>query len=108
MIFGKLPQAFGYAESSEVIALHKVVAGIVGRRPVADGIDVQVNLLRALRLADEHLAGWHESGDQFKLGVVQMERLAVEIAIHFWIGEEDLLSGSFLRRSAAFPTLPVL
>jgi hypothetical protein len=56
-VFGEPAQAVGNAESLEVVALLQVVAGVVRRHPVRDRIDVQLDLLRRLRLADEHLAG---------------------------------------------------
>ena len=45
-ILGEPAQALGDAESLEVIALLQVVAGVVGRHPVRDRIDVQMDLLR--------------------------------------------------------------
>ena len=90
MIFGESAQSFGDAEALEVVALLKVVAGIVGRHPMGDGIDVQLHFLRDLRLPDEHLAGRDEAGNQLQFRVVQMECFAVEIAIHLRVGEEDL------------------
>jgi hypothetical protein len=40
VVFCELSQAFGDAEASEVIALEQVVACVVRRRPMRDGIDV--------------------------------------------------------------------
>jgi hypothetical protein len=44
-VFRQMAQAIGNAKALEVIALLQVVACIVGRRPVLDGIDIQLDLL---------------------------------------------------------------
>ncbi len=85
-----MAQPIGKTEALEVVPLLQVVAGVVGRHPVRDRIDVQVNLLRALRLPYEHLAGWNKPADDVQFGVVQMERLAVDFAVHLRVGQEDL------------------
>ena len=45
-------------------------------------------LVCALRI--EHLAGRDEVGDDVDFGVVEMERLAVDLAVHLWVGKEYL------------------
>ncbi len=82
MILGETAQPFGNAIPLEVFALLEVVAGVVCGRPMRDRIDVELYFFRGLRLANKHLAGRHKPGNQFKLGIVQMERFAVHVAVH--------------------------
>ena len=89
MILGETAQALGDAVALEILALLEVVAGVVGRRPVRDGIDIQLDLLAGLRLANEHLAGRHKPGNQSKLGVIQMEGFAVHVPVHLRVGKKD-------------------
>ena len=49
-----------------------------------------MHFLGGLRLANQHLAGWNKAADQVQFGVVQMERLAVNFAVHVRVGQEDL------------------
>ena len=70
MVFCKSSQSFRDAMALEVLTFFQVVAGVVGCRPMSDGIDVQLNLLTGLRIADQHLARWDESGNQFEFGIV--------------------------------------
>ena len=90
IVFCESAQAFGDAEASEVLTLLQVVAGVVRRGPMRDGIDIQLNLLAGLRFADKHLSRRDEAGDQIQFRVVQMECFAVEIAVHLRVRKEDL------------------
>src|ERR1039458_8219542 len=84
-----MAQPIGNPETLEVIALLQVVAGVVRCHPVRNGIDVQLHLLRGLRLPYEHLARRNEVADKVQLGIVQMERLPVHFAVHFRVGQKD-------------------
>src|SRR5271169_6455561 len=74
----------------EILLLLEVVAGVVGRHPVRDRIDVQMHFLGGLRLANQHLARWNKAVDKVQFGVVQMKRLTINFPVHVRIGEEDL------------------
>src|SRR3984957_12726156 len=74
----------------EIFLLLEVVAGVVCRHPVRHRIDVQVNFLRGLRLANQHLARWNKAVDEVQFGVVEMKCLAVNFPVHIRVGEEDL------------------
>ena len=91
-----MPQALGDAESREVIALLQVVVGVVGRHPVCDRIDVQTNFLTRLGFADEHLTWRHQPSDQIQFRIVQVEGVAVNLAVHLRVGKEDF-GGATLR-----------
>src|ERR1017187_1661658 len=86
----ELANALGDAVLRESLPLEQVVAGVVGRNPVGDGIDVEPDLLAGLCFANQHLAGWNEVGDDVEFGVVEMERLAVDLTIHLRVGEKYL------------------
>src|ERR1035437_6504127 len=86
----ELANALGDAVLCESLPLEQVVAGVVGGNPVRDGIDVEPNLLAGLRFANQHLAGRDEVGDDVDFGIVEVERLAVDLAVHLGIGEENL------------------
>src|SRR5579864_5614024 len=75
--------------AAEILLLLEVVAGIVRRHPVRDRIDVQMDFLGGLRLANQHLARWNKAVDKIQFGVVQMKRLAVNFPVHVRVGEED-------------------
>src|SRR5271166_3005003 len=77
-------------EAVEILLLLEVVAGIVGRHPVRDRIDVQMHFLGGLRLANQHLARWNKAVDKVQFGVVQMKRLTINFPVHVRVGEEDL------------------
>ena len=99
-----MAQPVGDTETLEVIALLEVVAGVVGRHPVRNGIDVQLHFLRGLRLANEHLAGRDKSADKVQLRVVQMKRFPVNLAVHLRVGEEDF-RGAALGHNRQHPRL---
>ena len=54
-----------------------------------------MNFLRTLRLSDQHLARRNKTGDQIQLCVIEVECFAIEIAIHFRVGEKDLRRAAF-------------
>ena len=54
-----------------------------------DGIDVQLHLFGGLRLANKHLPWWNEPRDQIQFRIVQVECVAVYIAVHLRVGKED-------------------
>ena len=108
MVLGETAQAISDAEALEIITLLEVVARVVGRHPVRDGIDVQLHFLRGLRFANKHLAGRYQPGDQIQFRIVQMECLAVDIAVHLRVGKEDF-GGATLgndRQAARTPQTP--
>jgi hypothetical protein len=57
-----------------------------------------MDLLRRIGFADEHLSRRNDSDDNFHLSVVEMERIAVKVAIHLRIGKEDLGRAAFGNR----------
>src|SRR5580698_26986 len=90
MIFGQMAKSIRNTETVKIFLLLEVVAGVVGRHPVRDRIDVQMHFLGGLRLTNQHLARRNKSVDKVQFGVVQMKRLAVNFPVHVRIGEEDL------------------
>ena len=95
VILSETAQTIRDAEALEILPLPEVVARIVGRHPVRYGIDVQLHFLRGLRLANKHLTWRNEPGDQIQFGIVQVERLAVYIAVHLRVGKEDFGGATF-------------
>src|ERR1035438_7298218 len=87
---GELANALGDAVTSKGFALEQVVAGVVGCNPVRDGIDIESNLLARLRFTDQHLARWNQVGDDVDFRIVEVKRIAVNLAIHLRVGEEYL------------------
>ena len=83
-------QTFRDTKTRKVLALGEIVAGVVGRHPVRNRIDVQLHFLRTLRFTNQHLAWGNQAGDELKLCVVQMKCFAVEFAIHLRVGQKDL------------------
>jgi hypothetical protein len=94
MIFSQAADALGNAVAGEVIALELVVLGVVRCNPVRNRIDIEPNFLGSLGLANEHLPA-RQVGDNFKLGVVEVERLAIHLPIHLWVGEKYLGRAAF-------------
>src|SRR5579864_1106635 len=90
MIFGQMAKSIRNAETVEIFLLLEVVAGIVGRHPVRDRIDVQMDFLRGLRLANQHLARWNKAVDKVQFSVVQMKCFSVNVTVHIRVGEKDL------------------
>src|ERR1035437_5906660 len=101
---GELADALGDAVTSKDFALEQVVAGVVGCNPVRDGIDIKPNLLARLRFADQHLARWNQIGDDVDFRIVEVKGLAVDLAIHLWIGEKYLRWAAF-RNDSQHPGL---
>src|ERR1035437_468016 len=101
---GELTNALGDAVASKGFALEQVIAGIVGCNPVRDRIDIEPNLLARLRFADQHLARWNQIGDDVDFRVVEMKRLAVDLAIHLRVGEK-YLGWAALRNDSQHPGL---
>src|SRR5208282_2087622 len=89
-LFREMAKPLRKIEAVEIFLLLEVVAGVVGRHPVRDRIDVQMHFLGALRLANQHLARWNKAVDQVQFGVVQMKCLPVNVTVHIRVGEEDL------------------
>src|SRR6266567_3170820 len=79
-IVSESAQTFRDTKTRKVFALGEVVAGVVGRHPVRDRIDVQLHFLRAMCLTDQHLTWGNQAGDEFKFCVVQMKCFAVEFS----------------------------
>ena len=65
----------------EIFLLLEVVAGVVGRHPVRDRIDIQMHLLGGLRLPNQHLAGWNQAADEFEFCVVQVKCFPVHLTV---------------------------
>src|SRR5271166_5607389 len=74
----------------EIFLLLEVVAGVVGRHPVRDRIDVQMHFLGGLRFANQHLARWNKAVDKVQFRVVQMKCFPVNVTVHVRVGEKDL------------------
>src|ERR1700733_11564941 len=72
-----------------------VVVGIVGVKPVAFRIDIEIGDFRKLRRLDQKLLFGDQVRDQLDFVLVQMKLPAVELAIHVGIGEEDLRRAAF-------------
>src|SRR5580692_11583774 len=104
MIFGQMPKSIRNTETVEIFLLLEVVAGVVGRHPVRDRIDVQMHFLRGLRLANQHLARWNKAVNKVQFSVVQMKCLAVNFPVHVRAGEEDLCRAT-LRHYRQHPRL---
>ena len=94
-LIGKFAQPIGDSVPVEELAPFQVGFGVVGRHPVGNGIDVEVGFLGEMRLADDHLAGREEAGDEVTDHGVQVELFGVESAIHFRIGKENLGRAAF-------------
>src|ERR1035437_7675635 len=101
---GELANALGDAVTSKGFALEQVVAGVIGCNPVRDGIDVESNLLARLRFADQHLARWNQIGDDVDFRIVEVKRLAVDLAIHLRVGKK-YLRWATLRNDSQHPRL---
>src|SRR5580692_2644332 len=104
MIFGQMPKSIRNTETVEIFLLLEVVAGVVGRHPVRDRIDVQMHFLRGLRLANQHLARWNKAVNKVQFSVVQMKCLPVNVTVHVRVGEEDLCRAT-LRHYRQHPRL---
>src|ERR1035441_145793 len=100
----ELANALGDAVTGKGFALEQVVAGLVGGTPVRAGIDVEPNLLARLRFTDQHLARWNQIGDDVDFRVVEVKRLAVDLAIHLRVGEK-YLRWATLRNDSQHPGL---
>ena len=99
-----MANALGDAVPCKGFALEQVVAGVVGCNPVRDRIDVEPNLLARLRFADQHLARWNQIGDDVDFRIVEVKRLAVDLAIHLRVGEK-YLGWAALRNDSQHPGL---
>ncbi len=56
VVFGQAQKSLLWSEASEIILSAEVVAGVVGRSPVAKRIDFEYQLLGAFRLYQQQLA----------------------------------------------------
>jgi len=83
-------------EAGEVILFAQVVAGIVGGNPVGQGINFQHQLFRTARLHQQQFALGHKRLQQLKLGVVQLEDFAIQLAVDIGIGEKDFGGAGFV------------
>ena len=77
-------------EAGEIIQFSDVVAGIVGRHPIAERVHFENQLLGAARLDEQQLALGHQRFQQLKLGVVQVECFGIELAVDVRVRQEDL------------------
>src|ERR1035441_6138876 len=100
----ELANALGDAVTGKGFALEQVVAGVVGCNPVRDGIDIEPNLLARLRFTDQHLARWNQIGDDVDFRIVEVEGLAVYLAIHLRVGEK-YFRWATLRNNSQHPRL---
>src|ERR1700681_864958 len=89
-LFREMAKAIRKAVAVEIFLLLEVVAGVVGRHPVRDGIDVQMHFLGGLGFTNQHLARWNKAVDKVQFGVVQMKRLTINFPVHIRVGEEDV------------------
>src|SRR5208337_3714940 len=90
MIFCEMAKPIRKLEAFEIFLFYEVVAGVVGRHPVGNGIDVQVHFLGGLRLPNQHLARWNKAVDKVQFCVVQMKRFSVNLPVHVRVGQKDL------------------
>ena len=90
VVLGQPQQSLLRPEAGEVILFADVVAGVVGRHPVAQRIDFEDQLFRAARLDQQQLALGHQRLEQLKLGIVQLEDFGVQLAVDVGVGEKDL------------------
>src|SRR6202047_4424399 len=90
MIFREMAKAIRNIEAVEIFLFLEVVASIVRCPPVRDRIDVQMDFLGGLRLANQHLARWNKAVDKVQFRVVQMKCLPVNVTVHIWVGEKYL------------------
>src|SRR6202011_518828 len=87
---GKNLQALLEAVGSKCFVTLPVVERVIGVKPVALGINVEIGHFRRVRRLDEHLLLWNQAGNQLDLVVVEVEVLLVELPIHVGIGQENL------------------
>jgi hypothetical protein len=76
-------------EAGEVILFADVVAGVVRRHPIAQGIDFEHAAFWCRAAGSEQVALGHQRFQQLQLGIVQLEGLGVQLAVDAGIGEED-------------------
>ena len=72
-----------------------VVERVVGVKPVALAVDVQVRDLGNVRGLDQHLLLGNQGRHQLQLVVVQVKVLAVELAVEVGVGEKNLGAAGF-------------
>src|ERR1700734_4068829 len=96
VVLSEMAQTISDTETQEIISFFYIVARIVGGHPVRDGIDIQLHFFGSLRLTNEHLAGRYESRDQIQFRIIQVECVAVYVAVHLRVGKEDF-GGTTLR-----------
>src|SRR5208337_2951517 len=104
MIFCEMAKPIRKLEAFEIFLFYEVVAGVVGRHPVGNGIDVQMHFLGGLRLPNQHLARRNKAVDEVQFSVIQMKRFPVNVTVHVRVGEEDLCRAT-LRDYCQHPRL---
>ena len=75
-----------------------IVKWIVGVKPIALGIDVEIGNLGCVGVFDKHLPLWDQCGDELSFVVVEMELLLVKIDLIEELAADQIEVGIMISR----------
>jgi len=83
---GENLQTFLETVGCECFVTLPVVERVIGVKPIALGIDVEIGDFRRIGRLDEHLLLRDEAGNELDLMVVEVEVLLVKLPVHLGVG----------------------